>query len=245
MQPQSEQFDQLSPAFDLKCTSDPSLYYAVCATPRSGSHFLGHLMYATGAMGYPLEYLNPANLRRWAEAAGSTDIKAVFDYIKSRRTSPNGCFGLKTNLAALQDYPFDVLFPGCRLILINRVDLIDQAISLVRARQTNQWISMLPRQGEPSYDSRAIQLALEELTVLKEYWYCFLKSSGREYLKVEYESLVEKPEREIARVARFLGLPEVEIEWSRVLPRKQSGPESRIWRSRFCAEQLREEPPTR
>jgi trehalose 2-sulfotransferase len=228
-----DRFDQFKPVYDLKCDSASRSYYAVCATPRSGSHFLGHLMYSTGAMGYPLEYLHPIHIPRWSELAGSADITRVFEYIKSRRTSPNGCFGLKTYLTAIQDYPFDALFPACRLILIDRDDLLDQAISLVRARQTNQWISMHERKGEPRYDFQAIDDAITELLTQKASWLRFFAVSGREYLKVTYESLVADPAGTIGSIADYLLLPPVRINWETVLPRKQSDDESEIWRRRF------------
>jgi len=234
-----DRFDQFNPVYDLKCDTAPSLYYAVCATPRSGSHFLGHLMYSTGAMGYPLEYLHPIHLPRWSELAGSADIARVFEYIKSRRTSPNGCFGLKAYPAAMQEYPFDSLFPACRLILIDRDDLLGQAISLVRARQTNQWISMHERGGETRYDYQAIDDAITELLTQKALWLRFFAVSGREYLKVNYESLVADPAGVIARVADYLLLPPVRIDWKLVLPRKQSDDESEIWRRRFRDEASR------
>lgn len=230
-------FDQFSTHYDLKCDSGPHSYYAVCATPRSGSHFLGHLMYSTGAMGYPLEYLQPANLARWSELAVSNDISRIFDYIRARRTSPNGCFGLKTDLASIRRYPFDSLFPGCRLILIDRDDLLGQAISLVRARQTDQWISMQTRQGEPPrYDFPAIDAAITELLELKAGWLRFFAVTGRQFLKVTYESLLADPEIWIGKIAEYLCLPPARIDWERVLPQKQSGEESEEWRRRFLEE---------
>ncbi len=230
-----DRFDQFNPAYDLKCDARPSLYYAICATPRSGSHFLGHLMYSTGAMGYPLEYLHPIHLPRWSSLAGSSDIVQVFDYIKSRRTSPNGCFGLKTDLASIQNYPFSALFPECRLILIERDDLLGQAISLVRARQTNQWISMQDAQAEPSYDFQAIEAAIEDLRTHKANWVRFFDHHRREYLKVTYESLVSDPVGEIRGVSDYLDLPPVGINWNLVLPQKQSDEQNELWRKKFCS----------
>ena len=191
-------------------------------------------MYSTGAMGYPLEYFQPANFAHWCELAGSTDTARVFDYIKGRRTSANGCFGLKTDLASMQRYPFAALFPGCRLILIERDDLLGQAISLVRARQTNQWISMHERQGElPHYDFQSISAAIAELQDQKSAWLRFLALRGHEFFKVNYESLVADPQAWIDRIADYLRLPTVRIHWERVLPQRQSGEESENWRRRY------------
>jgi LPS sulfotransferase NodH len=234
---ENQGFDQFNAAWDLRCDSGPVSYYAVCTTPRAGSHFLGHLMYSTGAMGYPLEYFQAANLARWGELAGSDDISQIFSYIKARRTSSNGCFGIKVFLAQMLRYPFDALFPGCRLILIERDDLLGQAISLVRAHQTNQWISLHTEPEAPTrYDFAAIDSAITELLDMKAQWLRFFAVSGREFLKVTYESLIADPEAGISRIADYLSLPRPLIHWELVRPQKQSGEESENWRRRFREE---------
>jgi LPS sulfotransferase NodH len=73
----TEQFD---PALDFPVPADVSVRYAICSTPRSGSHFLGQLLYATGRMRCPLEYFNRRNIVRWQERAA-----AAAGTISSRR----------------------------------------------------------------------------------------------------------------------------------------------------------------
>jgi LPS sulfotransferase NodH len=230
-------FRQFDETYDLKCEHGARIYYTICATQRCGSHFLGHLMYSTGQMGYPLEYLYAPHLARWTDLSGRTETQEVFDYIKSRRTSPNGCFGFKMHypqlIDAISKYALDVIFPGCRFILIEREDLLGQAISLVRALQTNQWISLHDRTGSASYDFDAIQRGISFILEEKASWRRFFAISGRDYFRVTYESLLENPPRAIDQIAEYLGVGPARIQWESVLPQRQADDESKRWRRQF------------
>ena len=230
-------FRQFDEEYDLSCDARERRYYAICSTQRSGSHYLGHLMYSTGQMGYPLEYYYPAHLARWTALSGRTEIAEVFDYIKSRRTSPNGCFGFKMHFPQLLDatskYPFDRLFPDCRFIMIEREDLLGQAISLVRAQQTKQWISLHDQMESAKYDFEAIERGITFILEEKASWRRFFAVTGREYYRVTYESLLENPSQVIDALAEYLELGPVSIQGNLVLPQRQAAGENDVWRRQF------------
>ncbi|WP_089676027.1 Stf0 family sulfotransferase [Vreelandella aquamarina] len=46
----------------------------ICSTPRCGSHMLGHSLYETGKAGFPLEYLQKNNLKRWSDVLGEKNL---------------------------------------------------------------------------------------------------------------------------------------------------------------------------
>lgn len=191
-------------------------------------------------MGYPLEYFNPNHFVRWSSLSGSIEVTDILNYVKSRRTSANGCFGFKAHFsdfaAAISAYPFDAIFPGCRFILIDRDDLLGQAISLVRARQTNQWISVHERQREATYSFEEISRAMIYLLEEKASWLRFFALTGRKFLRVTYESLLTEPAKAIQDIGHYLDLSPVEIHGERVLPQKQADQETDCWRDQFLRE---------
>ena len=218
-----EQFDS---ALDFPEPVDPSVRYAICSTPRSGSHMLGQLLYATGKMGCPLEYFNPGNLVRWqarAQVAGAGDL---IRFLQGIRTSPNGCFGLKahfTHLPALAQYiPLGDFVTRFTHVHIVRRDLLAQAISFARATQTGEWISRTSASDRTAtYDGPLIRRCLVELARQHASWEHLFHGLGLRPHVVEYESLAADPPRAIRDVASFVGIDlsaEVEIPGPRTCP---------------------------
>ena len=83
--------------YDFPRVNSKPAVYLIASTPRSGSHYISHLLFATKYLGAPLEYLSAANFRRWSQIAGSEDPARVLEEIMARRTSPNGWFGVQTH----------------------------------------------------------------------------------------------------------------------------------------------------
>src|SRR5690349_5765367 len=74
----------------------PEQVYLLASVPRSGSTYVSHLLWQTGCLGAPLEYLNFEPSGPYGFASESPAAQA--DLWRSAlhcRTSPNGVFGLK------------------------------------------------------------------------------------------------------------------------------------------------------
>jgi LPS sulfotransferase NodH len=203
-----EQFDA---ALDFPPDTQASLKYAICSTPRCGSHFLSQLLFATGRFGCPLEYFQPGNLIRWQERARQAGAEDLTQFLLSIRTSPNGCFGLKahfTQLDALGRYiPLADFLTGFRHIHIVRRDLLAQAISFERAQQTDNWISRAPDSGRTAvYDAARIRRRLVEIARQNASWDYLFNAFGVRRLVVEYELLAADPEGTVRRLADFIGV---------------------------------------
>lgn len=116
-----------------------------CTTPRCGSHMLGHMLYQSKAFGFPLEYLNELNLKKWKSIVGSQDLREVVDGLKVKRTSENGVFSIKTHFSHMKNCGgmgvFKSLFPNAKYIHIKRRDVVGQAVSFFIAKKTEKWIS--------------------------------------------------------------------------------------------------------
>jgi LPS sulfotransferase NodH len=237
-----EQFD---PALDFPQAGAPSIRYAICSTPRSGSHFLGQLLFGTGVLGCPLEYFNRRNLVHWQARADAARAHDLVRYVEGIRTSPNGCFGVKAHhphLRTLTTYiPIREFVSAFVHIHIVRRDRLAQAISFARAQQTDDWISRGPASGrEAVYDGDLIRHCLIEINRQNAGWDYLFHAFGVRPLVVEYEALAADPPGCVRQTATFAGV-DLPAETPMPAPRtsRQRDAESESWRDRFIEESQR------
>jgi LPS sulfotransferase NodH len=207
----------------------------VASTKRSGSHYLGHLLQATGRMGSPLEYL--LHLPAWRDRLGAADEASALRELFRRRTSPNGWFGVKAHwdhFAELQEKPevWALLRPE-RYIYIRRRDVLSQAISFVIAKQTKSWISwQKEEQAEPRFDAPAIARAIAAFERENRLWERCFTRMGISPVRIVYEDLVADPGESLNRALAECGLapepnaPAVDVK-------RQASVRNDVWRERF------------
>lgn len=219
---------------------DTSLYYMISSTPRSGSHFLSHVLRRAGCFGYPLEYLNPSNLRRWKEILGENNDAEAFRRIKRIRTSGNGVFGVKlhySHLATMHDVEDKVY--DYKIIHLRRRDKLKQAISFARASQTGSWISGMTAIREARYQWDLIHNKLNAICLDEAGWQSYFLSVGAHPLTIYYEDVVEDPSEGVRRCASFLSLDlleEVGNDGPSFLPTVQSEASDDQWVRRYLSE---------
>ncbi|MGH6893370.1 MAG: Stf0 family sulfotransferase [Dongiaceae bacterium] len=215
--------------------------YLICSSPRSGSTYLCELLASTGVLGVPREYLNAAG--RWGrvDRKPPADPRARLDRVLTAGATPNGIYGLKSHadhfaaVAAVVD-PLRAL-PNLRLVSIRRRDILAQAISWLRAGQSQQFRATDRQRGVPAYDAAAIRGFLAMLAEQRAAWDRILAAAGCAPLAIEYEGLMQDPQRHVDRVARFLGvaLP-VPIVPALVTTTIQRDDLNAEWRRRFLEE---------
>ena len=165
---------------------------------------------------------------------------SVGEYLRllaDRRTTANGVFSMK---AHWNHWEKGFLNTGQQLDLWNapiswvrltRTDLIAQAISLSRARQSGQWSSHMAATKSASYDEARIVRCIEVIEYQTASWDRYFQSLGVEPYVVHYESLVESTTATVSGLLGWLGFPD-----ARPAPpstRRQSGTESAEWHARF------------
>lgn len=233
--------DQFSPRHDFPLVEAPTTYYVIASTPRCGSHLLGHTLFQAGVFGFPLEYFNPVNFPQWSERFGTSTFADTYAAIRARRTSPNGFFGTKLHFShfkrLMAEHRFEDLFPEAKVIHLEREDVLAQAVSLAKARQTKSWIAAQPVQAEPAYDVAAIDGALQDIVCANASWRLALGRHGWPSMRVTYEDFVRTPDHVLSEIARFL---EVDLngpgEQAVRLPERQSDGTNREWKSYYLAE---------
>lgn len=184
----------------LKC-------FAICTTPRCGSHFLGHQLHSVGVFGYPLEYLNPGNWPVWQRRAQVAEANTTLDFIKSVRTGPNGVFATKLHHEHLAAFIANESNPlGYQFVHLQRRDVVRQAVSFARAQMTGAWISDMPAHAPAKYNYELISAKLTDITNGNAAWNAFFASLGIEPLRVWYEDVVSDCDVAIQSIAEHLGI---------------------------------------
>lgn len=233
--------------------------YAIASTPRTGSTLLCRLLWSTGAVGAPKEYLNPTQIRDWQVRRGRWWFRALRGPSRAllrrrpwsdralaahlldvrHHRSSGGWFGLKIHhhhhgrifrRRALSD----ILGP-IRWIHISRDDQLGQAISWARALQTGQWAADERAFLRPLYSRRLISSCLDEIQRGEAYWAGFFSSNGLHPLHVEYAALVADPGKEVGGVLTALGVAGSvgAVSLRAASLRAQADAVSDDWRGRF------------
>jgi LPS sulfotransferase NodH len=131
----------------------PARSLFICTTPRSGTTLLAALLASTGRVGLVREDFSRANEPDWA----ASDYGAFVAHTV-RRTSRGGVFGAKPLQGQLRDFlarlrsvpqwtelpDLDLLrtvIPQPSFVWIRPRDVFAQAVSLLKAEQTGQWIA--------------------------------------------------------------------------------------------------------
>jgi LPS sulfotransferase NodH len=222
--------------FDQERYVDPPTIYVIASQPRSGSHYLAHLLRSTGQAGVPLEYFHSAHWKRWAKRCGQYNPLSAFRIMCQLRTTPNGIFGVKMHWRQFElacRMRLEEEFKPAKFVQITREDLLAQAISLVIASQTGAWIHGQEPQRQPEYSFPAIQNAMDQLIAERGHWDRFFALTSIEPLRISYESLTSDLELSMQSVCQHIG-----IEWDLaepVAPRVQRTGRSDDWRGRFLS----------
>jgi LPS sulfotransferase NodH len=230
----SQQFDS---AFDFASTP-VTKQYILCTSPRSGSHFLGHLLHQAGGFGYPLEYVQKANYEVWTQRAREAGYADTLAFVKSVRTDKNGVFGIKAHhrhLPRLLEVEKDVL--NYRFIVLERRDLLKQAVSYCWAAQTKSWISTMPPVKPATYDWDMIAEKMVTITRSNAGWRNFIACMGIKSCDLVFEDVRANPTATIHRVADFIGVEPPRTQPGRdFFPAEQVEREKDEWIQRFKAE---------
>ncbi len=227
--------------------------YLLATVPRSGSTYFSHLLWATGCLGAPLEYLNFEPTGPFGAVHGSPEAQtALWQRVLARRTSPNGIFGLKAfplQLELLGQHNPPLLADTMRFFLagrsnskviqLRRRDRAAHAISLARASLKGVWRQEQESddQAEPAYSAAMVERAERELAVQEDAWTAMCRDLSITPLVLWYEDVVADPGRAIDAAADYLGVildPQAAIEVPKIRQQSQQG--AQAWKRRHASE---------
>ena len=209
------------PQFDFPARErPPEKCWLLASVPRSGSTYVSHLLWATGCLGAPLEYLNfePAGPYGFASESPARQVELWRSALR-RRTSPNGVFGLKAfpllfqdvhaANPALVDEVMRTVFPRGgpgRVVQLRRRDRTAHAISYARALMSGIWRKEQEpeERPEPEYSNEAMNRAMELIDRQEAVWQAMFRDLRIEPLEIWYEDVTDAPEAAVNSVANYL-----------------------------------------
>lgn len=202
---------QFSEAHDFPPPEKETRTLVLAFTARCGSHMLGHTLHETGRFGFPLEYLNGGNLAEWKRRLGTSGPTDTIAALRTRRTSPNGIFSIKLHYAHCRMLggtdAMNALFPNARYLLLRRSDVLAQAVSYAKAKQTGVWINGQEPTGEPAYDEALIDRCLHRVLRETEAWRYLLSTERLPFRELCFEQILEDVPGTIRSIASFLDVP--------------------------------------
>lgn len=213
----------------------------ICGMSRSGSTYLCQLLASTGVLGRPIEFFNTEARKRTHGIAYPADLRAQLFVIRSLGATDNGIYGVKLLYSHLRFFPagfspFERL-PDLHFVRLSRRDLLAQAISLARARQTGKWGILMPPKGNASYQPDQIRECLTELAEQAEYWDRTIARLGVNPVCFDYETVVQNPQAAVDRIAALMGLAGSRpIDPGRITASIQRDLVNEEWRLRFLKE---------
>jgi LPS sulfotransferase NodH len=237
----------------------PHTSYLVCATPRSGSFLLCEALKTSGIAGRPEEYFWRDDEPFWKNRWGVSFYADYVAHAIEEGTTPNGVFGAKLmwayfaddvapklrGIPTYRDLPLcnllPAVFPNLRYLYITRQDKVRQAVSHLKAIQTNVWAvsaGEVPTPArEPTYDFAALDHLVRELTDQDAAWRRYFADCGVAPLRVVYEELAREYEGTRDAVLAYLGLvvPPAHVFAPRRL-RRQADATSDAWVARYLRE---------
>lgn len=224
--------------------SGPRIMYMIAAIPRSGSTYLSHMLWQTGCLGAPLEYLNFDKEGHYGHLNDASDRQvAHWTSVLRTRTSPNGVFGFKCFVMDLKllmdDNPrlFSMLRPR-RIIYLTRRDRNAHAVSYARALMSGVWCFEQAAQfgGRLDYSQETLERADRWIDAQSLAWEDIFEESGIEPLRLSYEDVVADPQSTTLQVADYLGVGLEDGPALQVPPvLKQSDSDSQAWATQYAS----------
>ncbi|RWG56687.1 MAG: hypothetical protein EOQ64_12775 [Mesorhizobium sp.] len=217
--------------------SDISTGILVCTSPRTGSNHLAGLM-ASAGLGNPLEWFGG---RRLLEQPGyPRDARGQLLRALTEGRSSSGIYAIKlfasqfAQVAKKVNLPASL--PNLHYVRLTRSDLLGQAISWARARQTRRFRSSEVNRASPRYDGEAIAESLEKILMENLAWDGWFAKNGLSFLALTYEQVQQNPRGSLEKIAQLAG---VEPVWGTNLGSGleiQRDATNDEWRKRFLSE---------
>lgn len=234
--------------FDLPLTDgNPAITYMLATVPRTGSSWLSHLLWGTGCLGVPLEYLNfDAGPYAFAQNTPQQQDQ-LWRSVRRRRTTANGMFGFKAfpmqlealqqgNPALLQSVLGSVM-AGRKIISLRRRDRVAHAVSYARATLSGVWrAEQQGGQGDaPDYSQEDLEGAERVIGMLEGAWDEMFRDLRLAPLALWYEDVVADPASAVAQVAAYLGVT-LDPAAAIVVPevRKQDEGDALRWAAKYA-----------
>ena len=221
--------------------SDSYQNFVICFVNRSGSNLLARALHSSGRFGLAGEFLNHPRVLKVSREHG---IRTLADYLRhtqAHHSSQNGVFGTKLGWAQLYYLTRLGLIPEVlenpRFVMIERDDLLGQAISYAIAHQTKAWTSKhQPVSTSYRYDGEDILRRIHSISAAYARFRDYFAVFGIKPVTVSYEELEAELVGTVQRVIEQLAIPETgcsRVRPGRIAIKRQRGVLNEEIRARF------------
>jgi len=214
----------------------------LCFLNRSGSNYLAELLASGGQYNRAMEILNYPAVIEMSQRRGFARFQDFFSDTVVRHQKSERFF-VKAALQHLDILTragvLDQIAERSRFVMIERNDVLGQAISFAIAFATGAFSSEAEGSGEPhevAYSRERLERHIYGIAHSRQQFAQFFGRNGIVPLRVMYEQLVADPEGEVVRLARDLGLSNFRLDMSRLRLERQAGPVNEEWRRRYLSE---------
>lgn len=209
--------------------------YVICATPRTGSSLLLGLLDSTGVAGHPQAYFRapdePVWAARWQLPHSPVDYAVYVRAARAAGSTENGVFGAKLMWGTLDEvvdklgrvHPdlagddralLERAFGRLHFVYLRRADVLAQAVSWLRAEQTDTWfVGGNGEIGAHHGNGRAACFDAEEIgrliATIEEHntaWERWFAAVGVAPHRLSYEDVAADPVGATRGVLHLLGL---------------------------------------
>jgi len=210
-------------------------------TNRSGSTIIGEYLRATHRF---TGFGEPLNYKLVIKRSEREQIRTFPDYLswELEKFQLRDCmFGMKASynqaMMLVRSGALSHYFTDVRWVIVQRDDILAQAVSFSIAAQTEQWTSnKRDKAHKVVYDYKDIEKRIKALSVAYGAMNTFCAVMGISPYRVRYEDFVANPKQGAERLAAYLGSDNIEFDESRLKMRKQSNSLSSEFKLKFLAD---------
>ena len=229
-------------SFDIPADTAP-LGRPVCIvlfTNRSGSSLVSEHMRSTHQF---VGFGEPLNYRRVIERSEQAGLQSFAQYLRFEidrlyQFKPGAVAGMKASYAQammlMRSGAVPGLFDDVRWVVIQRDDLLSQAVSFSIAKQTRKWRSFDSGEPvEPVYDYADIRRRLQGLAHSYMAINTFCASFDIQPYRISYDEFARDPVAGARNLAAYLGVENVTIDTDRLQLERQRNQFSARFRRQF------------
>lgn len=204
---------------------------------RSGTNWLGGLAESTGRLGKSEEWLSRGMSKLDVKAHDRDDF---LNRVVAMASTPNGYFMMKIfpwqQFLFYRHYGVDPIpllraTHAVQFVLLERRDVLGQAISLAKARQSKSWVAGSGDENALRYDFGEICRAYFHVRRTYDFWRGYNDLHGLEALNFHYEDLLPDGMAFIEAVASHAGVGDLPEPTPRHSIQRNS--ETEFWREHF------------
>lgn len=224
--------------------------YVICATPRSGSTLLCHLLRSSGRAGHPQSWFRAEDRVEYAADWGvdPQDWRAYGQAACRAGREGGAVMGLRLMWETLGEVEAGLggdWMQGLGLshaIWLRRLDTVAQAVSRLKAELSGTWHLGFEEAAHPAavaYDFERIRTWRDAAAAQNRAWQDWFARRGVTPLALTYEELAADPVGVAERVLDFLGLPMPAGQRPSASNRPMADAVSAEWAARFRDEARR------